>query len=190
MLCEAARGGTAHLSSIGNVELSEVRYGMASSGNRTYRSPLATRRLVRDVEIMNGISATAIFRPRSDLGRFVETHVTPAVKMAVEESCEMIETRAKELCPVDTGALQASITTEIEELPSTIRGTVSPHMHYAAYVEYGTGQRGAASAGAGAGPYSESWPGMAASPYMRPAMDSSREKIVNIFAHDLSLAIK
>jgi hypothetical protein len=55
----------------------------------------------------------------------------------------------------------------------------SPH---AAYVEFGTGQRGAASAGAGNGPYSETWPGMPAQPYLRPALDTARPAILGAFA--------
>ena len=134
------------------------------------------------------IRATATFRPRSDLGRFTEVHVGPVTRMAVEESCKLIEDRAKALCPVDTGALRDSITTEIEELPKSIRGNVGPHMHYAAYVEFGTGRRGGASPGAGAGPYTFTWPGMVAQPYMRPAIDESREAVRDIFAHDVGLS--
>lgn len=136
------------------------------------------------------LRATATFRPRDGFGRFVDTVIGPAVQMAVQESCDLIESRAKGYCPVDTGALQGSITSEVEQLPATIRGTVAPHMDYAAYVEYGTGQRGAASAGAGAGPYNPHWPGMAAQPYMRPALDESRDDVRAIFADDIGLAIK
>lgn len=139
---------------------------------------------------MKGITATAIFRPRSDLGQFVQARVTPAVRMAVEKSCSLIETRAKELCPVDTGALRDSIRTEIDESGKTIIGRVGPTMHYSAYVEYGTGIRGAASEGAGAGPYSTTWPGMPAQPYMRPALDEARTKVMDIFANDIGTAIK
>lgn len=136
------------------------------------------------------IRATATFRPRSDAGRFTATHITPVVRMAVEESCALIQERAKALCPVDTGALRDSITTEIQELERTIRGVVSPHQYYAPYVEFGTGIRGAGSAGAGLGPYRMDWPGMVAQPYMRPAIDESREPIKDIFANDLKVAFQ
>lgn len=135
------------------------------------------------------LRATAQFRPRSDLGRFVDIHVSPAVRLGMQEVCAMIEQRAKELCPVDTGALQASISTEIEDVGRTIRGTVAPHMYYAGYVEFGTGIRGAASAGAGEGPYSPTWPGMPASPYLRPALDESRAQIESIFADSIASGI-
>ena len=52
----------------------------------------------------------------------------------------------------------------VELVGSVVRGTVEANAPYAAYVEYGTGQRGAASAGAGAGPYSPNWPAGYASP--------------------------
>jgi HK97 gp10 family phage protein len=139
---------------------------------------------------MRGITATAIFRPRSEFGRFIETRVSPAVRMAVQESCDMIETRARELCPVDTGTLQASISTDLDESGKTLIGRVAPHTDYSAYVEYGTGIAGAASAGAGEGPYSSTWPGMVAQPYMRPAMDEAKPKIKDIFANDVGLAVK
>ena len=102
----------------------------------------------------------------------------------------MIEERSKELCPVDTGALQASISTEIDESGRTIIGRVAPHTDYSAYVEYGTGIRGSASPGAGEGPYSTVWAGMVAQPYMRPALDEARPKIKEIFANDVGTAIK
>lgn len=136
------------------------------------------------------ISATSIFRPRSDIGRFVSAYISPAVHQAVEESCALIESRAKEFCPVDTGALQSSIHTVVEDTSSTVKGTVSTGVDYAAYVEFGTGIRGAASAGAGEGPYDPNWPGMPAQPYMRPAYDYSKAEIFEIFSNDLTTAIK
>ena len=49
---------------------------------------------------------------------------------------------------------------------------VNPH---AAYVEFGTGMRGAQSTDAAAGGrYDPDWPGMAAQPYMYPAAQRAR----------------
>src|SRR5207237_443438 len=82
------------------------------------------------------ISASATFRPRGDLGRFIETHVTPALHKWIEAGCVLIEDRAKEKCPVDTGNLQSHITHKVEDLAKTIRGTVFVDgVDYAAYVE-------------------------------------------------------
>jgi HK97 gp10 family phage protein len=132
--------------------------------------------------------ATAIFRPRGDAGRFIETKATPAVKAAVFASCKLIEGAAKAMCPVDTGTLQASITTVIDDSGKTVIGRVGPHTHYAAYVEFGTGIAGSSSPGAGEGPYSMSWPGMPAQPYMRPALDENREAVYGLFRKEIGLA--
>lgn len=136
------------------------------------------------------IRATATWRPRNDLGQWVQANIGPAVKAAVSESCELLKQRMIELVPVDTGRLRDSIAVSIEELPRTIRGSVGPDTPYAAYVEFGTGIRGQNSPGAGAGPYSSTWPGMPAQPYVRPALDEKRGEVLEIFAHDIALAVK
>jgi HK97 gp10 family phage protein len=136
-----------------------------------------------------GISATATFRPRSDIGRFIDVLITPAVLASVQASCQLIEERAKQFCPVATGRLRDSITSTVEQLDKTVRGSVGPNTPYAEYVEFGTGQRGAESAGAGPGPYSEHWIGMPAQPYMRPAVDESRETIMEIFRSQIGVAL-
>lgn len=137
-----------------------------------------------------GLTARAQFAPRSDLGQFIPVVISPAVRMGVEEVTQLIEDRAKEMCPVDTGALQASIRSEIRETGATIVGEVAPHTDYAAFVEYGTGQRGAASPGAGEGPYSATWPGMAAQPFMRPALEEGKTAAEDVFASHLRVALK
>lgn len=113
----------------------------------------------------------------------------------VSQAAAKIEGEAKQLCPVDTGALQASISTEITRgiqnmvaggsLASSMFGVsarVAPHQFYAAYVEFGAGVRGMSSAGAGPGPYNPHWKGMAAQPYMRPALDNNKDAAVDIIA--------
>ena len=135
------------------------------------------------------LSARAQFTPRNGLGQFVQTVVTPAVVASVEASCKLIEDAAKGYCPVDTGALRDSITSSVDDSGKTVVGTVSVGMPYAAYVEYGTGIRGSSSAGAGAGPYSTSWPGQAAQPFLRPALDESREAVIDLFRSNISLAL-
>ncbi len=136
------------------------------------------------------LQATATFKPRGDLGRYVEANITPAVVASVRASVKVIEEAAKAKAPVDTGALQASITSSVDDSGKTVIGTVGPHVPYAAYVEFGTGIRGAASPGAGAGPYSPSWPGMPAQPYLRPAIDENREAVKEIFRGQISLALR
>jgi HK97 gp10 family phage protein len=136
------------------------------------------------------LQATATWKPRSDLGRYVETHVTPAVRASVLASVRVIEQAAKAIVPVDTGALRESITSDVDDSGRTIVGRVGPHTHYAAYVEFGTGIAGAASAGHGAGPYSPTWAGMPAQPYMRPALDEHRAGIAYLFRREIALALR
>ena len=108
--------------------------------------------------------------------------MVPRAVEAVQESCELIQASAQSYCPVDTGALQASITIDPPVEGDTVTGSVAPHEPYASYVEYGTGDRGDPTAPY---PHVEGWPGMAAQPYMRPALDEARGKVKNIFVRKL-----
>lgn len=109
--------------------------------------------------------------------------LVPRIVNAIEESQEAVVSEAQTICPVDTGELVASIATgPIEVKGTVVTGTVEATAPYAAYVEWGTGIRGAASLGAGPGPYSPSWPGMASQPYMRPALDTAQPAIRAAFA--------
>lgn len=136
------------------------------------------------------LQATATYKPRGDLGRWIEAHITPAVVASVTASLKVIENDAKAICPVDTGALRDSITSEVDASGKTVVGQVGPHVHYAAYIEDGTGIAGAASTGAGPGPYSTSWPGMPAQPYMRPALDKNRKAVEELFRGEIALALR
>jgi HK97 gp10 family phage protein len=131
-----------------------------------------------------GLRATAIFRPRSGLGQFIQAVVTPAVRASVQAGLDTIQQAAQALCPVDTGALRDSITTNIEDLGTTIRGSVGPTMPYASYVEYGTGRLGSPAPY----PHVMSWPGMKAQPYMRPAYDENKDAIIDLFRAQLGVA--
>lgn len=109
--------------------------------------------------------------------------IVPQLVDAVTEACAAVADEAEAIVPVDTGELKSSIgigTVSLEG--TTVQGTVQATAPYAAYVEFGTGVRGAASPGAGEGPYSESWPGMPAQPYLRPALDTARPAILEAFA--------
>lgn len=60
--------------------------------------------------------------------------------IAIDRGCQMIENKAKELCPVDDGILRASITHKVQESSvGTITGTVGTGVEYAPYVHQGTG---------------------------------------------------
>jgi HK97 gp10 family phage protein len=56
----------------------------------------------------------------------------------VQMSALEIESRAKELSPVDTGRLRSSIRTEVGAAPEEISATVFTDVDYAIFVELGT----------------------------------------------------
>jgi len=75
------------------------------------------------------------------------------LKNALMEGGAIIETACKEICPVDTGLLRASITHEATDDKTVI---IAPHTNYAQYVEFGTSK-------------------MSAQPYMKPGFESSKD---------------
>jgi HK97 gp10 family phage protein len=99
---------------------------------------------------------------------------------AAERAQEIAFQEAKNLVPVDTGALQASIQKDqVTDDGEIVTATVSATMPYAGYVEFGTGKRGAESAGADLRhTYKMDWPGMVAQPYLRPALDTARAQVL------------
>lgn len=84
------------------------------------------------------------------------------------------------IVPRDTGELADSIQMQTGGDDSSAWAAWGPNTFYDFYVEYGTGKRGAASALAGPGPYSSTWPGQAPEPYMRPAMDEISGQVLDI----------
>jgi len=80
-----------------------------------------------------------------------------AASQVVRATAAMVEIRAKDIVPVDTGNLKNSIQTTMENdlLAIVSTGTTEEDAPYAIYVEYGTRR-------------------MAARPYMRPAAEAAR----------------
>lgn len=103
------------------------------------------------------------------------------LKDALNESCLLVENTAKENCPVASGQLRNSITSNV----SGETGEVGTNVEYAPYVEYGTGvfNHGRMT------PWryqdaSGEWhttTGQKPQPFLVPALDSNRDKILNIF---------
>ncbi len=110
-----------------------------------------------------------------------------ANRLSVEQSAEVVLEEAEAIVAVDTGELRDS--GHIEVVSDSSAAVVFDSDH-AAFVEYGTGRRGAASPGAGDGPYDPNWPGMVAQPYLRPALDTARPAIVEIFRDNTAAATK
>ncbi len=134
------------------------------------------------------LRATSTFKPRNDLGRFAEVRLTPGIREGAEEWIQAVFDRSQQLVAVDTGELKSSG----EIIPTRETGkTIVCGMHYtaghAAYVEYGTGARGAGSPGAGDVTYNPDWPGMPAQPYVRPAYDEYREQAPDFISNKIDL---
>ena len=125
------------------------------------------------------IRASSSFRP-GNLAAF-EAKLVPRIIAAVGKGTGIVADEARAIVPVDTGELQASIGTVTTWEGQRVTGSVQAKAPHAGYVEFGTGIRGAASTGAGPFPYSPTWPGMPAKPYLRPAIDMSHGAILEAF---------
>ena len=104
------------------------------------------------------------------------------LQSALGKACAVVETSAKQKAPKDTGALARSITSKIEDT----EGIIFTPLEYAPYVEYGTGLF--AEEGGRSTPWiykddKGEWhktSGQKPHPFMRPALEENREKIINI----------
>ena len=76
--------------------------------------------------------------------------VLEGLQKDIEKAALTLEKNAKQNCPVDTGKLRASITTEVGNLEAEVGTNVA----YALYVEFGTSKQ-------------------KAQPFMRPALDKA-----------------
>lgn len=136
------------------------------------------------------IQATVKSIPRNSAGQFIASRVTPAIRAGIKAYVQVIFDESQTLVPVDTGELKESGSIVIEETERRVTGHVVYSAPHAAYVEYGTGIRGAESPGAGPYSYSPTWPGMAAQPYLRPALDTAREAGLALFRGAASAEMK
>ena len=109
------------------------------------------------------------------------------LKRAMGKACAVVERKAKEKAPKDTGELRRSITSEIRHTDGGIEGVVYTPLEYAPYVEFGTGLF-AENGGRKDVPWCykddkgewHSTSGQHPQPFMRPALNENREKIVRI----------
>ena len=79
-----------------------------------------------------------------------QENVLEGLQKDIEKAALTLEKNAKQNCPVDTGKLRASISTEVGNLEAEV-GT---NVEYALYVEFGTSKQ-------------------SAQPFMRPALDKA-----------------
>lgn len=125
---------------------------------------------------------------RNDLPK-IAGQVDERAQQLVRETVLFIEGASKSAAPIgETGALAGGIQSDIERTAEGWRGTVFDAVDYAAYVNYGTGSRGASSNVPDRPAeiaYTGSWLGMPARPFMsqaaadaRPRFHSGMNKIV------------
>lgn len=110
------------------------------------------------------------------------------INRALGKACALVERSAKQKAPKDTGELRRSISSKVENG----EGVVFTPLEYAPYVEFGTGLF-AESGGRADVPWSyqddsgewHSTSGQHPQPFMRPAYDENREKIIRIVAEGI-----
>lgn len=108
---------------------------------------------------------------------------------ALGRACALVERSAKQKAPKGTGELRRSITSKV----SGTSGTVFTPLEYAPYVEYGTGLFAEAGNGRKDVPWSYqddegNWhttSGQHPQPFMRPALEENRARILEILKEGL-----
>lgn len=131
---------------------------------------------VAESENMN-LRASSAFRAGS-FAR-LEAVLVPKLVKGVTAATQTVFEISQGLVHVDTGELKDSGSTNVEWTGTKVTGYITYTAGHAADNEFGTGRRGAASPGAGPYPYKQDWPGMAAIPFMRPALDIGRQQTVD-----------
>lgn len=117
----------------------------------------------------------------------LEGLLVPKLTVGAQNAANAVLEISQGIVPVASGDLQRSGGTAVEWKGTTVTGFVTYGAYYAAYVEFGTGRRGAGSAGAGPFPYNQNWPGMVAQPYIRPALDQGRGQVMDAFREALAV---
>lgn len=83
-----------------------------------------------DCENIDGLKKTLIH---------MAENINEKTEIALNKAALRIERDAKQKCPKDTGALRASIGSQIELGQNVVAVTVGTNVPYAPFVEYGTG---------------------------------------------------
>lgn len=114
------------------------------------------------------------------------------IKNGMGKACAAVEAAAKQKAPKDTGALRRSITSKVEVDDTTIEGDIYTPLEYAPYVEYGTGLFAESGNGRKTGwgykDDEDNWHythGQHPQPYMRPALNENRDKIIQFIKEGL-----
>ena len=126
------------------------------------------------------------------LKRLEKLSNTENIEKAMGKACAVVEAAAKQNAPKDTGALRQSITSKVEVEDKEVIGTIFTPLEYAPYVEYGTGLF-AESGGREDVPWNyqddkgewHSTSGQKPQPFMRPAIEDNRKKIIEILKESI-----
>ncbi len=109
------------------------------------------------------------------------------LEAALGKACALVEGEARKKAPKGNGELRRSITSKVENRGGELVGVVYTPLEYAPYVEYGTGLF-AEEGGRKDVPWHyqddegewHSTSGQRPQPFMRPALNENREKIIKI----------
>ena len=125
-----------------------------------------------------------------------------------EREVKMIENEAKTLCPVDTGNLRNSISSQVEKTADGVLGVVFTNSEYAQYIEFGTGLVGQnnpceSAQELGITYKQEGWvytpdggssfyytEGQPPKPFMYPALKNNEDKVVQNIAKEIENILK
>lgn len=135
------------------------------------------------------LTSFARYQPR-DGGRFVAAVIDEAVTQGVTDWANLVFVTSQELVAVDKGDLKASGHVVITVTGKTVTAAVVYDSDHSVFVEFGTGIRGAASAGAGDGPYNPNWSGMPSQPFLRPAFDAHRDEAESMTRETIAVALR
>lgn len=129
------------------------------------------------------------YTPRGDGGRFVQAAIDARVTEGVTKWARAVLETAQALVPVRSGDLRNSGHIVVTQTRGSISAAVVFDSDHSVFVEFGTGRRGASSAGAGDVPYNPNWPGMPAQPYLRPAFDEHRNEAQGMVRETIAVAV-
>lgn len=115
------------------------------------------------------------------------------IEKNMKKACALIEREAKKKAIKETGELRRSITSKVETEDGIVKGVVFTPLLYAPYVEYGTGIF-AEVEGRKDVPWNyqddegewHSTSGMPPHPFMRPALDENRQKVLEILKRGIT----
>lgn len=119
---------------------------------------------------------------------------TSNLSAALGRACALVERSAKQNAPKGIGELSRSITSKVDTIDDELVGIVFTPLEYAPYVEFGTGLFAESGNGRKDVPWNykddegnwHSTSGMKPQPYLRPALQDNREKIIRMLEEAIS----